>query len=126
MSRNFQQAGSLFHVVKHCRRQDCSNLFRYLDDRGTEIFCELLHFIIRGDLELYPASHTRIKKKIKKYVKEIKRLITPPRHSKDIATKRRILQKKGIVRILSSIAAAATPIIKQLLAEVTLVPPVEN
>ena len=121
MSRNFQQAGSLFSVIKHCRRQDCANLFKYLDDRGTEIFCELLHFIIRGDLELYPASHTRIKKNIKKYVKEIKRLITPPRHSKDIAAKRRILQKKGIVRILSSIAAAATPIIKRLLSDKTAV-----
>ena len=115
MSRNFQQAGSLFHVIKHCRRQDCTNLFKYLNDRGTEIFCELLHFIIRGDLVLNPASHTRIKKKLKKYVKEIKRLITPPRHPRDIEAKRRILQRKGIVRILSSIAAAATPTIKKLL-----------
>ena len=121
MSRNFQQAGSLFSVIKHCRLQDCVNLFKYLDDRGTEIFCELLHFIVRGDLELYPASHTRIKKRLKKYVKEIKRLITPPRHSKDIAAKRRILQKKGIVRILSSIAAAATPTIKRLLGDKTAV-----
>ena len=96
MSRNFQQAGSLFSIIKHCRRQDCANLFKYLDDQGTEIFCELLHFIVKGDLELYPASHTKIKKKLSKYLKEFKRLITPPKHSKDIRVKRRILQKEEL------------------------------
>ena len=112
---NFQQAGSLFRILKHCRYEDCLPFFQYLDDRGTEIFCELLHFIVKGDLEIPPAARAKIKKRLKGHAKEFKRLITPPRGARDIRAKKRILQKRGVIDILANIAAAVFPIVNRLL-----------
>ena len=76
MSRDFQQAGSLLSIVKHSKHKDCAHLFKHLREKGTELFCELLYFIVNGYLELKPTSHAKLKTKIKKCIKEIKTLIT--------------------------------------------------
>ena len=98
MSREFQQASSLLSIVKHSNHKDCAHLFRNLSEKGTEVFCELLYFIVNGYLELKTSSHVKIKSKIKKCIKEIKTLITPPQRYKDVVEKKNFAKKKNYQR----------------------------
>ena len=116
MTRDFEKASSLLKIIKQCKTVDCANLFKHLDIKGIELLCRLLFLIVRGDLELLPKVVLRLKKKIKHYLADIKRLITPPRHLKDIVQKRRILQRVGIINILTSIAKAVEPAINRMLS----------
>ena len=92
MSHNLEKAGSLLNIICRSKRKDCVHFFDHLNDKGVELICKLLYFIVCGDLELHSASYTKLKKKLKKHVKEIKKLFLVPRHSKDIANKKKILQ----------------------------------
>ena len=70
-----------------------------------------------GNLTLDPTLHARLKKKIRKHISEIKRLFLIPKNSRDIKKKRKILQQKKTVSILTSLASEATPIINKLVTE---------
>lgn len=117
MSRHLQKAGSLLNIICRSKHTDCVHLFENLNDKGIEIICKLLYYIVSGDLTLDPTSHARLKKKIKKHITEIKRLFLVPRNSKDIGKKKKILKQKRITSILTAIATAATPIIDRIVAK---------
>ena len=115
MSKKLKKADSIFKLLKQGNQNDCINLFKHLNYTGVELFCELLYFIINGDFELKPSTHVRLKKKIKNFIKPIKKLITPPKIPKDLQRKKRILKQKKIIDILIAIATASSPIINQIL-----------
>lgn len=114
MSHHLQKAGSLLNIICRSKHTDCINLFENLSEKGIELICKLIYYIVSGNLTLHPTSHTRLRKKIKKHINEIKRLFLVPRNSEDISKKKKILQQRGIISILTAIAADATPIINQL------------
>ena len=117
MSQHLQKAGSLLNIICRSKHADCINFFENLNDKGIELICKLIYYIVSGELTLDPTSHARLKKKIKKHITEIKRLFLVPRNPQDIGKKKKNLQKKGIISILTAIATAATPIIDQIVAK---------
>ena len=116
MSAHLQKAASLLNIIYRSKHSDCVNFFENLNDKGIELICKLIYYIVSGEITLHPTSHLRLKKKIKKHLTQIKRLFLIPRNPQDISKKKKILQQKGIVSILTSIASAATPIIDQILS----------
>ena len=66
MSRHLQKAGSLLNIICRSKHIDCVHLFENLNDKGIELICKLLYYIVSGDLTLDPTSHTKLKKKLKK------------------------------------------------------------
>ena len=114
MSRHLKKAGSLLNIICRSSHSDCVNLFENLDKKGVELICKLVFYIVSGNLTLDANSHARLKKKIKKHISEVKQLFFHPRNHKDIRKKRKILQKRQIVSILTAIANAATPVIAKL------------
>ena len=59
------------------------------------------------------------KKKIRAHLAEFRRLAAPPRRSSDISKKRKILQRGGIIGILSAIAGTVIPLLAQIIANKT-------
>ena len=119
MSGHLRKAASLLNIIYRSKHTDCVNFFENLNDKGIELICKLIYYIVSGEITLHPTSHARLKKKIKKHITEIKRLFLVPRNSQDINKKKKNLQQKGIVSIITSIANAASPIIDQILAKQT-------
>ena len=119
MSSYLQKAASLLNIIYRSKHADCVNFFENLNDKGIELICKLIYYIVSGEITLHPTSHARLKRKIKKHITDIKRLFLIPRNSQDISKKKKILQQKKIVSILTSIANAAIPIIDQILAKKT-------
>ena len=60
------------------------------------------------------------KKKIRAHLEEFRRLAAPPRSSSDISKKRKILQRGGILGILSAIASTVIPLLAQIIANKSL------
>ena len=117
MSRHLQKAGSLLNIICRSTHADCKNFVENLDEKGTELICKLIYYIVSGELALDPSSHIRLKKKIKKHLKTIKQLFLNPRNSKDIKKKKQILQQRQIISIITAIGVAAIPIINQKIAK---------
>ena len=117
MSQHLKKAASLLNIIRKSNHTDCVNFVENLNDRGIELICKLIYFIVSGDLTLDSFSHVRLKKKLKKHVREIKQLFLTPKKSQDVKKKKKILQQKKIVGILTAIASAATPIINRITSE---------
>ena len=88
-----------------------------MDDRGVELLCRILYYVLNGDLPIHGKVRTRLQKRIRVHLGEFRRLATPPRHSSDISKKRIILQRGGILGILSAIAGTVIPILAQIIAK---------
>ena len=110
-----EQAVSLFTAIKHLKGHDCSNFINHLDDKGIELLCRIIHYILNGELQLGPRARGKLRNKIRGNLQEFKSLTTYPKHSRDIKKKRKVLQRGGIVGVLSAIAGAVIPLITQLL-----------
>ena len=121
MSKTLGKASSLFNVIKKLKHQDCANFLSYLDDRGVELLCRILHYILNGDFPMHGKVQTRLqkKKKIRAHLTEFRRLAAPPRRSSDISKKRKILQRGGILGVLSAIAGTVIPLLAQNIANKT-------
>ena len=115
MSKTLEEAVSLFSAVKHLKSHDCSNFIAHLDDDGVEILCRIIHYVMNGELRLSKHVRGRLKKKIKTYLSDFRKLVHYPRKRSDISKKRRVLQRGGIVGVLTAIASAVVPLITQLL-----------
>ena len=115
MPKALEKAVSLFTAIKHLRSHDCSNFIKHLNDEGIEIVCRIIHYVLNG--ELSPSKHVRgkLKNKIKQYLSDFRKLTTLPRRSSDVSKKRKVLQRGGIVGVLTAIASAVIPLITQLL-----------
>ena len=57
----------------------------------------------------------RLRSKIRNYLSDFKRLSNYPRNKTDIVKKRKVLQRGGIVGVLTAIARPVIPILTQLL-----------
>ena len=117
MSRHLKKAGSLLNIIRRSNHTDCINFFETLDKKGIELICKVIYYIVSGELTLDPTLHSKLKKKIKKHISNIKKLFLIPRNPQDIRKKRNILQQRQIISILTAIASAATPIINQIVAK---------
>ena len=87
-----------------------------MDDRGVELLCRILHYVLNGDLPIHGKVRTRLQKKIRAHLEEFRRLAAPPRRSSDISKKRKILQRGGILGVLSAIASTVIPLLAQIIA----------
>ena len=117
MSRHLEKAGSLLNIICRSNYADCVNFLENLDAKGIELISKLIFYIVSGELALNPISHARLKKKIRKDISNIKKLFLVPRNPKDIREKRKILQQKKIISILTAVAREAIPIINTILAK---------
>ena len=119
MSKTLGKASSLFNVIKKLKHQDCANSLSHLDDRGVELLCRILHYVLNGDLPIHGKARTRLQKKIRAHLAEFRHLAALPRRSSDISKKRKILQRGGIIGILSAIAGTVIPLLAQIIANKT-------
>ena len=87
-----------------------------MDDRGVELLCRILHYVLNGDLPIHGKVRTRLQKRIRAHLVEFRRLAAPPHRSSDISKKRKILQKGGILGVLSAIASTVIPLLAQIIA----------
>lgn len=117
MSRHLQKASSLLNIICRSNYADCVNFLENLDNNGIELICKLIFFIVSGELSLNSTAHARLKHKITKYINIIKKLFIVPRHPKDIKGKKKILQQRKIIGILTAIAKEAIPNINTILAK---------
>ena len=120
MSKKLEKASSLFNAIKKLKHQDCANFLNYLDDRGVELLCRILHYVLNGELPIHGEVRTRLQKKIRAHLGEFRRLATPPHRSSDISKKRIILQRGGILGTLSAIDSIIVPILAQIIAKKSL------
>ena len=115
MKRALEKSVSLFSAIKHLKGHDCSNFINHLDDEGIELICRIIHYVLNGELRLSNHVRGRLKSKIKSYIDDFKRLSAYPKRAGDIKKKRKVLQRGGIVGVLSAIASAVIPLITSLL-----------
>ena len=76
-------------------------------------------FILIGDLPIHGKVRTHLQKKIRANFEEFRRLAAPPRRSSDISKKRKILQRGGILGVLSAISGTVIPLLAQIIAKKT-------
>ena len=57
----------------------------------------------------------RLRNKVKNHLSDFKQLGSPVHSKSDIGKRRRVLQRGGIIGVLSAIASAVIPLITQLL-----------
>ena len=117
MSKTLGKASTLFYVIKKLKHQDCTNFLSHLDDRGVELLCRILHYVLNGDLPIHGKVRTQLQKKIRAHLEEFRRLAAPPRRSSSILKKRKILQRGGILGVLSAIASTVIPLLAQIIAK---------
>lgn len=117
MSRHLKKAGSLLNIICRSSYSDCVNFFENLDYKGIELICKLIYYITSGEITFDPTSHKRLRKKIRKHIRNIKRLFLIPQNQRDINKKKKILQQRGIVSILTAVAHKAIPHINELISK---------
>ena len=115
MTKALERAVSLYTAVKHLKGHDCSNFISHLNDEGVEILCRIIHYVLNGELKLGKHIRGKLRNKIKNYLSDFKKLANYPRNKTDIRKKRKVLQKGGVVGVLTAIASAVVPLITQLL-----------
>ena len=117
MSKTLEKASTLFYVINKLKHQDCANFLSHLDDRGVELLCRILHYVLNGDLPIHGKVRTQLQKKIRAHLEEFRRLAAPPRRSSDILKKRKILQRGGILGVLTAIGSTVIPLLAQIIAK---------
>ena len=118
MTRNakfLKKAVSLYSAVKHLKEHDCANFIHHLNDEGIEVLCRVIHHVLNGELVLNNRTRGRLRKKIKSDLATFVTLSKYPRKALDIRRKRKLLQRGGIIGILTAIARTVLPVIAQLL-----------
>ena len=116
MSKKLEKGASFLKTINKLDHKDCAHFLQHLDDQGVELICRILHYVLNGDLQLHDRVRGKLRNKIKSRLDDFKRLATPPRHYSDIKKKRIILQRGGIIGILTAIASTVVPLIAQLIA----------
>ena len=66
MTRSLEKAVSFFTAIKHLKGHDCANFIRHLDDKGIYILCQIIHYVLNGELELRRGGAGEIEEKGKK------------------------------------------------------------
>ena len=66
MSKSLEKAVSFFTAIKHLKSHDCANFIRHLDDEGIYILCQIIHYVLNGELELRRGIRGRFEEKNKK------------------------------------------------------------
>ena len=112
-----EEAVSLFTAIKHLKGHDCSNFIKHLNDKGIEIICRIIHYVLNGELVFSRKTRKSLRKKISKYLTEFHKLTYCTKNSLQIRKKRQVLQRGGIVGVLTAIASAVIPTIISLLTQ---------
>ena len=62
MTKSLEKAVSFFMAIKHLKSHDCANFIRHLDDKGIYILCQIIHYVLSGELELRRGVRSRLRK----------------------------------------------------------------
>ena len=117
MTKSLEKAVSLFTAIKHLKSHDCSNFIRHLDDEGIEILCRIIHYILNGELKPSKRVRGKLRKQIGQYLSDFKKITTFPRNKTQIKRKRQVLQRGGIIGVLTAIASTVIPLITEILTK---------
>ena len=117
MTKSLEKAVSLLSAVKHLKGRDCSNFIGCLNEEGIYTLCRIIHYLLNGELTLSKHVRGKLRTKIGGYLSDFKKLSNYPRNSRDIYKKKRILQRGGIIGVLTAIASAVIPLITQLITK---------
>ena len=52
MTKSLEKAVSFFTAIKQIKSHDCANFIRHLDNKGIYILCQIIHYVLSGELEL--------------------------------------------------------------------------
>ena len=116
MSVSLRRGHSILGTLKRLKHSECATFLQFLDDRGVELLCRIIHYVLNGEIPLKKVVKSTLKRRIKRHLEQFRRLATPPQKPRDIRKKRVILQKGGIVGVISAIASLVAPILGQLIA----------
>ena len=115
MTKSLEKAVSLLNAVKHLKGRDCSNLIGCLNEEGIYTLCRVIHYVLNGELTFSKRVRAKLRSRIGSHLPDSKKLSNYPRNSRDICKKKRILQRGGIIGVLTAIAGAVIPLITQLI-----------
>ena len=62
MTKSLEKAVSFFTAIKHLKSHDCANFINHLDDQGIYILCQIIHYVLSGELELRRGGAGEIEK----------------------------------------------------------------
>ena len=96
MSKKLEKAASLLATIKKIGHKDCAHFLQHLDDRGVELICRILHYVLNGDLQLHGRARGKLRNQIKSELSDFKRLATPPRRFSDIKKKESFYKEGGL------------------------------
>ena len=117
MTKSLEKAVSLLIAVKRLKDRDCSNFIACLNDEGIYTLCRIIHYVLSGELTLSKRARSKLRSRIGRHLPDFKKLSNHPRNSRDIRKKKRILQRGGIIGVLTAIASAVIPLITQLITK---------
>ena len=115
MTKSLEKAVSLLNAVKHLKGRDCSNFIGCLDEEGIYTLCRVIHYVLNGELTFSKRVRAKLRSRIGSHLPDFKKLSNYPRNSRDICKKKQILQRGGIIGVLTAIASAVIPLITQLI-----------
>lgn len=115
MTKKLESAVSLFTAIKHLKGHDCANFIKHLNEEGIYLICQIIHYVLNGELELSGRARGKLRKVIKEHMQDFRNLSSYPRNQTDLIKKRRTLQKGGIIGVLTAIASTVIPLITQIL-----------
>ena len=101
MTKSLEKAVSLLSVVKHFKGWDCSNFIGCLIDEGIYTLCQIIHYVLTGELTLSKHVRGKLGTKIGSHLSDFKKLSNYPCNSRDTCKKKRILQGDGIIGVFN-------------------------
>ena len=117
MTKSLEKAVSLLNAVKHLKGRDCPNFITCLNDEGIYTQCRIIRYVLNGELILSKHIRAKLRSRIGCHLPDFKKLSNYPRNSRDIRKKKQILQRGGIIGVLTAIASAVIPLITQLITK---------
>ena len=117
MTKSLEKAVSLLNGVKHLKGRDCANFIACLNEEGIYTLCRIIHYVLNGEFSLSKHVRAKLRSRIGCHLPDFKKLSNYPRNSRDICKKKQILQRGGIIGVLTAIASAVIPLITQLITK---------
>ena len=90
MTKSLEKAVSFFTAIKHLKSHDCANFIRHLDDKGIYILCQIIHYVLSGELELRRGVRGRLRKRIRNHLSDFRKLGSHLHSQSDIGKRRKL------------------------------------
>ena len=110
-----KKACFLLSAFKKLGSDNCREIIQHFSDEGIEDISEIVFNSINPKFPMNKRKKTYIRKKLKPHAKHLIKLAKPPKSSRDVHKKRRLLQKGGGI-ILPLLAATIGPLIGKLIS----------